>query len=87
MRRRKFILIALAILAFGFAVTPQSNAGTDMVIDNSAQAPPPAYYPPPPPIYYAPPAIGVAVFPAHRFFVAPRVIVFRRFHPRLPRWG
>jgi hypothetical protein len=54
-----------------------------MVIDNSAQAPPPAaYYPPPPPVYYAPPPIGVAVYPVHRFFAAPRVIVFRRFHPR-----
>jgi hypothetical protein len=81
MKTKKFCVIALAVLALGFACAPQSNAGTDMIIDNSAQAPPPAvYYPPPPPAYYAAPAIGVAVYPRYRFFAPARVIVFRRPH-------
>jgi hypothetical protein len=83
-----FRVIALAVFAFGFGYAPCCNAGTEMLIDNSAQAPPPApppavYYPPPPPVYYAPPAIGVAVFPRHRFFAPARVIVFRRPHRRV----
>jgi len=81
---KKFGLIALAVLAFGFAYAPHSNAGTDMIIDNSAQAPPPAPLPPPPVYYAPPPAVAVAVFPARRFFVAPvRVIAFRRVHRRV----
>jgi probable HAF family extracellular repeat protein len=48
---QKFTVIALAVLALGLASAPQSNAGTDMIIDNSAQAQPPQQnYAAPPPV-------------------------------------
>jgi hypothetical protein len=75
----KFSIIALAFVAFGFALVARSNAGTDMIIDNSAQAPLPRQYnyaPPPPRIYYAPtpPPVAVIVSPAYRYY-APGVRV------------
>ncbi|MGI9114392.1 MAG: hypothetical protein DLM52_08295 [Chthoniobacterales bacterium] len=79
----KFRPIALAILAFGFAFAPRSNAGTEMVIDNSAQAPAYSYAPPPPPVYYAPPPVRVVVYPAVRYYVAPvRVYAYHRVFGR-----
>ncbi len=73
---KKLIVIALATLGFGFALAPRSNAGTEMIIDNSAQAPAPTYnYAPPPPpvrVYYAPPP-PVVVYPAYGYSVPVRV--------------
>ena len=58
---KKFGVIALIIMAFGFGLAARSNAGTEMIIDNSAQTMPPPrpvyrYAPPPPPrlVYYVP---------------------------------
>jgi hypothetical protein len=73
---KKFGAIALMVTVVGFASAPQSQAGTDMVIDNSAQAPPPAYNyapPPPPAVYYAPPPVRVVVYPRVGYYGA-------RFH-------
>jgi hypothetical protein len=80
---KKFSVIALAVLAFGFA--PRSNAGTEMIIDNSAQAPPPrySYAPPPPVVYYAPPPVRVVVYPTYSYYARPvRVYGYHRFHGR-----
>jgi hypothetical protein len=86
---KKFIVIALAVFAFGFEV--RSNAGTE-VIDRYSGAPAPAYNyaPPPRPVYYAPrPPVNVLVFPAYGYY-GPRFGVHRfygrhvfwRSHPR-----
>ena len=79
----KFIAIAFAAAAFIVGSASRSNAGSDMVIDNSAQAPPPQVYnyaPPPPPVYYAPPPIAVVVRPAYAYYSRPvRVFGFHRW--------
>jgi hypothetical protein len=65
----------MAVFAFGFASAPRSNAGTEMIIDNSAQAPPP--------VYYAPPPVRVVVYPAVRYYVPlVRVYGYQRFYRR-----
>lgn len=77
---KKFHVVA--ILAIG--TLPSLMAGTDMVIDNSAQAPPPAYGyapPPPPAVYYIPPPVRVAVYPTYRYYARPvRVFGYGRVH-------
>ena len=83
--RTRFGVIALAILAFAF--TERSNAGTDMIIDNSAHAPPPPvyHYAPPPPVYYVPPP--VVVYPTYGYYARPvRLFGFQRFHARHGFW-
>jgi hypothetical protein len=58
----KFSLIAVAALAI--VAAPCSNAGTEMITDNSAPAPARRYYAPRPrPVLYAPRPIGVVVYP------------------------
>jgi hypothetical protein len=90
--RNRFISIALAVLALGFAFVPRSNAGTDMIIDNSAQAPPPVYHyaPPPLPVYYAPPPVSVVVYPTYptyAYYARPvRVFGYQRFHGHGGSW-
>ncbi len=83
--KKKFTVIALAALGFGFALAPRSNAGTEMVIDNSAQAPAPTYnYAPPPPpvrVYYAPPP-PIVVYPAYSYYVPVRVYGYHRGYGR-----
>ena len=74
--RKKFGLTLLALVATGVAFAPGANAGTDMIIDNSAQAPPPqynyappprvVYYVPPPPVVVYRPAVPVRVYAHHR---------------------
>jgi hypothetical protein len=77
---KKTILIALAVCAFGFVSAPQSNAGTDTVIDNSAAAPPPSdSYAPPPPVYYAPAPVRFAVYPTFGYYARP--VRFYGYHP------
>ena len=82
---KKFSLIASAICTFFLVSAVRANAGTEIVRDYSAQAPPPpvyAYAPPPPPAvvvvpaypYYAP---SVRVFGYHRVFVRR---AYRPFH-------
>lgn len=83
--------IALLLIASAFATfTPRMNAGTDMVIDNSAQAPPPVYYAPPPaPVvaYYAPPPVQVVVHPSYLYYSRPyRVYGSSRVHRHHAYW-
>ena len=84
---KKFGLTLLALAATALAFAPQANAGTDMIIDNSAQAPPPQYnYAPPPRIvYYAPPPPVVVYAPAvpiRRAYAYHRPLVRRsHYHP------
>jgi hypothetical protein len=85
---KKFIAVSFMALALGLASAPRSNAGDEMIIDNSAQAPPPAYsYAPPPPVVYVqPPPVQVVVYPTYRNYARPvrvygydRIYVRRRF--------
>ena len=79
--RKNFAAIAVAVVALGIASAPRSNAGSDMIIDNSRQAPPPRYNyaPPPPPVYYAPPPVRVVVAPAYGYYARPgRVFGYHR---------
>lgn len=86
---KKFVVIALAVLAFGFASVLRSNAGTEMIEPYRAPAPTYNYAPPPPrPIVYVPPpVVGVVVAPAYRFY-GPRFGFFgaHRFYGRRPYW-
>jgi hypothetical protein len=85
MMAKRFISIALAVCAFGFVLAPRSHAGSDMVIDNSAAAPPPAYSyaPPPPPVYYAPAPVRIVAYPAFGYYAPPvRFYGYHRFHGR-----
>ncbi len=86
---KKFSVTALAVLAFGFASAPRSNAGTEIVEPYRAPAPRYNYAPPPPPrpIYYAPVPVGVFFYPGFRRH-APRFAVFphRRFFGRRHHW-
>lgn len=86
---KKFVVIVLAVFAFGFASVVRSNAGTEMIEPYRAPAPSYNYAPAPPrPIVYAPPpVIGVVVAPAYRFY-GPRFGFFgaRRFYGRRPYW-
>ena len=56
MRVIRISFAALTVLASTLAFASRANAGADMVIDNSAQAPapPPVYYVPPPPVVVYP---------------------------------
>ena len=93
---RKMSLIVATIVAFAFVAASRSFAGSDMIIDNSAQAPPPQTYnyapPPPPAIYYAPPPVSVVVAPAYGYYAHPvRVYGYHRwvgrsFHRPFHRW-
>jgi hypothetical protein len=66
---KKFALIALTTVAFGFAA--RANAGTEMITDNSAAAPAYNYAPAPPPVvYYAPVPVGVVVYPGYAYYGA-----------------
>ena len=70
MRVIRISFAALTVLASTLAFASLANAGADMVIDNSAQAPapPPVYaYAPPPPVYYVPPP-PVVVYPRVAFY-------------------
>ena len=68
----KFGAIALA-LGLAFVSASNSYGGSDMIIDNSAQAPPPRTYnyAPPPVVYYAPPPVRVVVAPAYGYYARP----------------
>jgi len=87
--RTYFCVIALAISAMSFVLAPQSNAGTDMIIDNSAQAPPPPVYqytPPPPVVYYAPPPVRVVVAPTYYYARPVRVSGYHRVYGHRGYW-
>lgn len=85
---KKISLIALAIVAFGFASAARLKAGTEMLIDNSAPAPRYNYTPaPPPPVYYAPPPVRVVVYPAVAYYTPPvRVCAYQRVYVRHLCW-
>ena len=83
----KLSVIASVVIAFVFASASGARAGTDMIIDNSAQAPLPRQYnyapPPPPRVYYAPPRVSVVVYPRPHYYYAPyRVYGYSRWHGR-----
>ena len=85
---KKFGLVALAVLAFGFA--SRSNAGTEMLIDDSAQQESAYTYAPPRVVCYAPPPVRVVVVPV-QCYAAPgllyahqRVCARPRYCP--PQW-
>ena len=94
--RKHLAAIAGAVLTVAFGSAPRSNAGTDMVIDNSAQAPPPrynygppppVYYAPPPVVYYAPPPVRVVVAPTYGYYARPaRVIGYHRAYSHRGFW-
>ena len=69
---KKFNVIALAVLAFGFASAQSSSAGTEVVEPYRATAPRYNYAPPPRPVYYAPPRVGVFFYPPFPRFYGPR---------------
>lgn len=83
---KTFWVISLVMLVLVFGFVSPSDAGTDMIIDNSAQAPLPKYnYAPPPPavVYYAPPPVRVVVYPTYSYCARPvRVYGYHRFHGR-----
>jgi hypothetical protein len=85
---KKLNLIALAVLACGFASAQRSSAGTEVVEPYRAPAPTYNYAPPPRPVYYAPPPVGVFVYPPYPRFYGPRFVAFRhhRFFPRHHHW-
>lgn len=72
--RKRFILTASAVLAFGFGSAPRSNAGTEIVEPYNAPAPNYTYAPPPRPVYYVPPpVVNVVVAPAYGYgYFGPR---------------
>jgi hypothetical protein len=88
---KKCLVIALAVLAFGFGTAPRSNAGTDMIEPYRAPAPGYNYAPPPPrPVYYVPPPpirFGVVIGPGYGYY-GPRYGFYgaRRFYGRHAYW-
>ena len=87
--QKKFTWIGLAILVFGLASASQSKAGTDMIIDNSGQAPPPPIYnyaPPPPVVYYAPAPVRVVVAPTYYYARPVRLFGYHRAYVHRPYW-
>ena len=91
--RKNFALTLLALAATILTFATQANAGTEMITDNSAQAPPPQYYnyaPPPRVVYYAPPPPRVVVYaPAvsvHRVYAYHRPYVRRSHFHHHPFW-
>jgi len=85
---RNFGLIAIATTFVAVAFVPRSNAGTDMIIDNSAQAPPPPVYSyaPPPIVYYAPPPVRVVVSPTYYYSRPIRVFGYHRAYVHRFHW-
>ena len=86
---KKLIVIALAVSVVGFASTPRSNAGTEVVEPQYAPQQTYNYAPPPPrPVYYAPPRVGIVVYPAFGYYPRPfRVYGFHRVFGRPFRHG
>jgi hypothetical protein len=85
--RKKLIVIALAVFAFGFASALRSNAGTEVIEPYRAPAPTYNYAPPPPrPVLYAPPPpVSVVVVPGYGYY-GPRFGVAHRFYGRHAYW-
>ncbi len=78
---KTFSLIAIAILAI--AAAPCSNAGTEMITDNSAPAPARRYYAPPPrPALYPPPPVPVLYPPIGYYGPRFRAYGYHRFYGR-----
>ena len=78
---KKLCLISLAAFAFGFASARRSNAGTEMLTDESAAAP--TYDYAPPRVYYAPPPVRVVVYPGYAYYAPPfRAYGYHRFYGR-----
>jgi hypothetical protein len=88
---KKCLVMALAVLAFGFGTARRSNAGTDMIEPYRAPAPSYNYAPPPPPrpVYYVPPPVrfGVVIGPGYGYY-GPRYGFYgsRRFYGRNAYW-
>jgi hypothetical protein len=85
--RKKLIVIALAVFAFGFASALRSNAGTEVIEPYRAPAPTYNYAPPPPrPVLYVPPPpVRVVVVPAYGYY-GPGFGVAHRFYGRHAYW-
>ena len=82
---KKLIVTLLAVVVFGVIGTAQLDAGTEVITDNSAQAPPPPVYvtAPPPVVYYAPRPVPVVVAPTYVYRVRPaRVYAYHTWHDR-----
>lgn len=88
--KKKFIVTALTMFAFGFGSVLRSNAGTEIVEPYNAPAPTYNYAPPPPPrpvFYVPPPVVGVVVAPAYGYY-RPGFGYYRahRFYGRRGNW-
>ncbi|MGE5214263.1 MAG: hypothetical protein ACM3NN_11295 [Nitrospirota bacterium] len=88
---KKWFVIAMAVIAFGFGTALRSNAGTDMIEPYQAPAPSYNYAPPPPPrpVAFLPPIrIGVFFGPGFGYY-GPRYGYYggHRFYGRHGYWG
>src|SRR5438034_7779927 len=95
--KKKLIVIALAVFAFGFGSAMRSNAGTEVIEPYRAPAPRYNYAPPPPPprpIFFAPPlpVFGVVIGPRYGYYgrgygyYGRAYYGARRFYGRHPYW-
>jgi len=88
--RRKLIVIALAVFAFGFGSAVRSNAGTEVIEPYRAPAPSYNYAPPPPPrpvFFVPPPVFGVVVGPRYGYYGRGYGYYgAHRFYGRHPYW-
>lgn len=71
--KKKFTVIALAALGFGFALAPRANAGTEIVEPQYAPRQTYNYAPPPPrPVYYPYPVpVRVVAYPTVAYYPRP----------------
>ncbi|HEY4258445.1 MAG TPA: hypothetical protein VGM66_14640 [Candidatus Udaeobacter sp.] len=90
--RRKLIVIALAVFAFGFGSALRSNAGTEVIDQYRGPAPTYNYAPPPPPpprpvFFLPPPVFGVVVGRGYGYY-GPRFGYYgaHRFYGRRAYW-
>ncbi|MGB9475090.1 MAG: hypothetical protein WCE87_08480 [Candidatus Udaeobacter sp.] len=84
---KKFAVMALTVLAFGFASCPRLNAGTEMIEPYRAPAPIYNYAPPRPVVYVPLPVLGAVVAPGYRYY-RPRFGFYgaHRFYGRQAYW-
>ena len=88
--RKKLIVIALVVFAFGFGSAVRSNAGTEVIEPYRAPAPSYNYAPPPPPrpvFFVPPPVFGVVVGPRYGYYGRGYGYYgAHRFYGRHPYW-
>lgn len=87
---KKFGVIALAVVGFGFAFVSAANAGTEVIRDYGNQQQPTYNYarplpPPPRPVYYAPPPpVYFSIFPAYGYYGPRFGYGYHRFYGHRP---